>query len=342
MMQQDSLWIDHKYVLLLSNSLRNFKKTGKAYNFSCPICGDSQKNSRKARGYFFEKGDKLIYHCHNCDVGATVKTFLERIDTALLQEYNMERYTQSKQSNIVTFKPQIDKFSSRRVDKFEPLKKLKKISTLPNDHKARKYVIDRKIPSDQHYKLYYASKFNAWVNTILPEKLNEKIDEGRLVIPFMDFDGYCFAAAGRSLKKDSSLRYITIKFDESKPKIFGLDTLDTTKRTYVVEGPIDSLFLPNCIAFAGSSGDLHALGLEDVVVIFDNEPRKAETISNYEKTIANNYKIFIWPEKYSEAKDVNDIVVKYMISGKKLLDMIDENVYGGLNAKIKLNQWKKI
>ena len=36
-------------------------------------------------------------------------------------------------------------------------------------------------------------------------------------------------------------------------KIFGLNRIDKSKPIYVVEGPIDSLFLDNCVAVAGSS-----------------------------------------------------------------------------------------
>jgi hypothetical protein len=133
-----------------------------------------------------------------------------------------------------------------------------------------------------------------------------------------------------------------VKFDESKPKIFGLDSADLNKKVYVVEGPIDSLFLPNSIAFAGSSGDLDVLQLKDSVIILDNEPRKKETVQNYDRIIARGYNVFIWPEKYSDAKDINDLVEIYAINGQRLVDLIDSNVYSGLNAQIAIKQWKKV
>jgi hypothetical protein len=51
-----SLPTDSKYVRLISSRLRNFKqKKDYLWNFSCPFCGDSQKNKTKARGYAFQK-----------------------------------------------------------------------------------------------------------------------------------------------------------------------------------------------------------------------------------------------------------------------------------------------
>ena len=73
-----SLPIDTKYLRLVSSRLRNFKqKNTYLFNFSCPYCGDSQKNKSKARGYVFSKGNDLIFKCHNCGVGANVGNFLK-------------------------------------------------------------------------------------------------------------------------------------------------------------------------------------------------------------------------------------------------------------------------
>ena len=51
--------------------------------------------------------------------------------------------------------------------------------------------------------------------------------------------------------RDESLRYILVKIEEDSPTVFGLDSVDLEKEVFVVEGPIDSLFLPNSIACAG-------------------------------------------------------------------------------------------
>ena len=51
-----SLYIDHKYTNLISSRLSRFaRKSRELYNFRCPLCGDSQKNQYKARGYLYNK-----------------------------------------------------------------------------------------------------------------------------------------------------------------------------------------------------------------------------------------------------------------------------------------------
>ena len=75
------MYIDQKYLLLASSQLQGFKKKGDyVYNFRCPYCGDSQKSKSKARGFFFPKEINLIYKCHNCGKGASLKNFLKHLD----------------------------------------------------------------------------------------------------------------------------------------------------------------------------------------------------------------------------------------------------------------------
>ena len=36
--------------------------------------------------------------------------------------------------------------------------------------------------------------------------------------------------------------------DDDAPKVYGLDRVNENKKIYVVEGPLDSLFVENCVA----------------------------------------------------------------------------------------------
>ena len=56
-----SIWIDVKYLNLVSSKLSFFKKKGdNLWNFRCPVCGDSEKKKSKARGYVYKKGNDLF------------------------------------------------------------------------------------------------------------------------------------------------------------------------------------------------------------------------------------------------------------------------------------------
>lgn len=343
-----SSWIDDKYINLLSFRLDRFKRVGQyAYNFRCPICGDSKKSKFKARGYVFPSKDKnvLMYKCHNCGVSMQVKNLIREIDDALFKEYSLEMLKESGgKEKIKKFIPDIEKFSKRRHDKFDPLKGLKKISQLSHESPVKKYINERMIPNEYHHKLYYCKRFMEWINTIVPDKFDEnqlKRDEPRLVIPFIDRKGYVFGVTGRSFKKNS-IRYLTIKFDDDKEKVYGLEDINLKKRVYVVEGPIDSFFIDNCLAFAGSDGQIDTvLNGCDYTVILDNEPRNEEIVKKMKKLINSGRDVCIWPESVNDYKDINDMIIAGM-QKDQIKHIIDSNTFNGLKATLKFNEWKKI
>ena len=336
------LYIDHKFVNLLSNRLDRFKRSSPTlYNFRCPICGDSQKNKHKTRGYIFEKQNKLIFHCHNCNASMIFGKFLEWIDPQLFKEYKTEKYLEKQVQQPA--KPDITKIERPRYLKGSPLRSLKKISQLPHDHQAKLYVVHRRIPPEVQYKLFYCPRFKQWVNSFIPEKFStEDGDEPRLILPFLDKEGECFGFQGRSFKKDG-IRYITIILDDSKPKIFGLDTIDFTKTFYIVEGPIDSLFLDNAVAMAGADLGIDKicgqdLALQNCVYVYDNEPRNVQIVKKMEQIVNRGYNIVIWPSSIEGVKDINDMVLE----GYDPKGMVKEFQFKGLEARLKFVEWKKV
>lgn len=159
-----------KFANLLSNRLERFSiKSMHPYrvNCRCPICGDSQKSKTKARGWILEKSHELtVFYCHNCNASHNLRYFLKVVDPMLYNDYVAEHgleklSTKKKEPKALNFKtPKFRKKGS-------PLLKLKKISQLMPNHKARVYVESRKIPTNKHYKLYYASKFVEYVNSLV-------------------------------------------------------------------------------------------------------------------------------------------------------------------------------
>jgi hypothetical protein len=162
------------------------------------------------------------------------------------------------------------------------------------------------------------------------------MDEPRLVIPFIDKNGILIGFTGRSFKKDG-LRYLTIMLDESKPKIFGLNTVDFTRPYYIVEGPIDSLFIDNAIATGDAGGsDLALENTENAIYVFDNEPRNKQICDRMEKLLDKGYKLCIWPTNLVD-KDINDAIM----SGLDPQSIIEKNIYSGLVGKLQLSHWRK-
>lgn len=341
-------WLEEKYINLLSNRLPRFVRKGNnLWNFRCYLCGDSQKNKFKARGYIFAQNGEYFYRCHNCSASLNFKQFLNSIDSNLAEEFTKEKFAEKSGLSIAPKKvveKDIGKFLQPKFIKYTALNTLKKVSQLDPSHPVKRYVVSRKIPSTMHFKLFYAPKFKTFVNTLIPDKFktdsDDFVDEPRLIIPFVDQNQQLIGFQGRNFSKDG-IRYITIMLDNTKPKVYGLEGVDFSQKFYVFEGPIDSMFIKNSIAMAGSSLDrLLDKHKSNAVIVFDNEPRNVEIVKTIEKYIQLGYNVVIWPS-HIQQKDVNDMV----LAGVQPVDLkliIDNNTFKGLTALVKFNEWKKV
>lgn len=337
-----SIFIDRKYLKLLSPKLNKFsEKKEDLFNFRCPFCGDSKKNVLKARGYVYRKKNDYFYKCQNCGIGYTMYNFINSLDTNLAKDYSLERFANGETGNHNYPKPVI-KFDTPKFTKKKTVINLPSIKSLEKTHIARDYCTSRKIPEDTYDNLYYAEDFKKFIDEIKPDNdKNLKESDPRLIIPFFDEDGQLLAVQGRTLN-NSKIRYITIKLNSESIKIFGLDKINKEKKVYVTEGPIDSLFLPNSVATADAnlSNAVNYISKENLVLIFDNEPRNKDICKLMDKAIEDHYAICIWPEMIQE-KDINEMILSGYTQ-EELVDIIDKNTFVNLRAKMEYIQWKKI
>ena len=339
-----SIYVDRKYLNLVSHRLKKFKrKNDDLYNFRCPLCGDSQKNQSKARGYIYRKRNDLFFKCHNCGSGTTMANLIKKLDSEIYSQYSMEKYRDGayakNNKHIGTEKPDFQ-FEKPVFKKRKELELLKKISELSDDHIAKQFVLMRKIPKEYHGELYYADDFREFVENTRPDKSENLKNDKRLIIPFFDENKELFAYQGRALNPKEQMRYITIILNENKQKIYGLDKLDPNKHIYVTEGPIDSMFIDNCVAYAGST--LSKVDFSDTdkcTFIYDNERRNKEILKQMEKMINKNFQLFVWPENMI-VKDINELVINGY-DKSQIMNLINNNTYGGLSAKLKILDWKR-
>ena len=328
-------YIDSKYLNIIGPQLLKFKKKGDfLWNFRCPYCGDSQKSRSKARGFVYRKKNDLFYKCHNCGIGTTLGKLIEYIDSKVHKDYIMERYRKGVETNNP--KPEF-KFDVPIFRKKGILKSLKSISDLSTDHPARKIVEKGLIPLESFSDLYLCESFYKFTNSLVPNKFPSLDgDHPRLLIPFRNEKGEIFAYQGRAFGKEQP-KYITIKLDNDATKIFGLDRIDNSKQVYAVEGPLDSLFLDNCVAVGGA--DLAKLK-NDVIIIFDNEPRNREICKQMDSCIRFYKKIVIWPDSMKH-KDINDMIMAGYTK-KQIQEIINDNTFSGAAAQLRFAEWKKI
>jgi hypothetical protein len=333
-----TILIDHKYAQMISHKLLLFKrKSDRVYNFRCPFCGDSQKNKLKTRGYLFEKSGGLIYKCHNCDVGTNLGKLIELVDPGLAKAYRLESFKERTLSNTQETPFLIPKTEVERppiiLDSMLP-----RIDELPLHHRAVEYVKSRKIPKDRWNDLYYARNFKE-LETLNPAYEGRLLADERLVIPFRREDGLLTGVTGRAMG-NSSLRYCTIRITDD-PLIYNLDRVRRGNTIYVTEGPIDSMFLSNAIGAGGTdfTRAIYSLSGENVVLIFDNQPRNKQVVKRVESFVQRGFAMVIWDSSWN-FKDINDAILSgYSVS--EVEHILNKSTFKGLALKLAIRDWKK-
>jgi len=320
-------FVDVKYINLISSRLQKFKKVkNNLYNFRCPICGDSQKNKNKARGYLYQVKNNTNFKCHNCGSNISFNNFLKQLDPTVHKQYIFEKFKEGNTGKNFTVEEPKFNFES---PKFKPKLDLPKASENLN---AKSYLEKRKLNPD---KFYYSEKFKEWTNSLQPIFDSTEKDEPRIIIPLF-YQNTLVGFQGRALGS-SKVKYITIMLDDDAPKIYGLDEVKKDQTVYITEGPFDSTFISNAIALCGADGDVGKWGIHDCVWIYDNEPRNREIHSRISRVIDSGEKVVIWPSTIKD-KDINEMI----LSGLNVKSVIELNTYSGLEAKLKFTTWKKI
>ena len=263
--------------------------------------------------------------------------FLRQRDTVLWGDYLREKL-------IDLGKPKIeikaDIHTKAPLFRKSVLDGMRSIDELPEDDDIKKYVLSRQIPKEAHGLLYRCDKFYSFVNNIVPGKISPGAmahDNTTLLIPFFTDNGKIFGFSGRSMQPKATVRYLNIILDEYIPKLYGQDRWDKTKETLVVEGPLDSLFLPNCLATMGNKmpSALQGFDKEQFVCIYDNEKRSETTRQKITEAINHGYKVVIWPHGLS--KDINDMILDgHPI--ERIIQIIRDHSYSGLRARLELSR----
>ena len=319
--------VDSKFISLVSSRLQKFKRVKAGlFNFRCPICGDSQRNKSKTRGYLYEVKANTNFKCHNCGASMSLNNFLKKIDPVIQKQYALEKFKEGHTGrNFVVDEPEF-KFEA---PKFKTKIKLPKAIENP---RASGYLMARKLDPS---KFYYSKHFKKFANSLKPTFDSEKHDEDRIIIPLY-YEKNLIGFQGRSIDPNP-VKYITVMLDDDAPKIYGLDNIRTDAPVYITEGPFDSTLIRNAIAMCGADLDISRWGISNPVWIYDNEPRNREITNRIAKTIDAGDSVVIWPNGIDD-KDINDMVM----SGLDVQSVIDSNTYSGLEAQLKFTTWKKI
>lgn len=338
MYNQSDYFLQVSYAKILGSRLEKFRTKRESPYLAvakCPICNEGTSKT-KTRFYLYEKSHTINCVCHNCNVSCSLSKFLQLYHKTLFDEFKFDKFRTNDTKPTIK---KIDFTPAKIVVKSNRILDLPLVSELPPDHPARLYIESRKLPD---YPFYFTERFYNFSSQFNDEFKSTKKDEPRIIIPFFDRKRNIFAYQGRDLIGKAKQKYITVKIKPDAPLLFGLKDLNIEEQMILVEGPLDSLFLPNCIASVNASLAATAkwflTGINknptDLTLVLDNEARSKQICAEYKKAIMSGLKIVIWPKNHKE-KDINEI----FLSGKDPIKIIMENTYVGLAAELQFSSW---
>lgn len=328
-----------KYIREIGSQLDGLKPMGDSkYLCRCPLCGDSQKSKFKMRGWFLPVADgSYIFHCFNCSVSVPFHRFLKDNFPAVYSRYIYE---------LLASKGKLtDKHIEKRIYDDVTAIVLKNLRPLSDSNIVSKYIASRKIPRTDGI---FIIKDLSQLCEIPKYRLAKLPREPRIALPVYNKEGRISMIITRAIVKNST-RYINLNFDDSM-NLFGLYNsdgsyaIDLNRPIYVVEGAFDSLFLDNCIA-ANNADLLRVIKHFGIIskslnfiFIPDADKRNPEVLTGYEKIIQSEHKIVILPTTLM-GKDLNEIVLKN--PSINIHELIESNIYQGLEAYLIFSRWKR-
>lgn len=327
--------LQYKYATLIGDRLDGFKKLRNGiYNFRCPICGDSEKNHIKKRGYLLEKNGEYWFYCHNCGTSMSLKQFIQHVDSELYKEYQTEIMTSGrlrfdKKEPVI----KVPKFELKKSNHLIPLSKLDRA------HPAVQYLNYRNVSESCYQYVKWCDNFPELVNETIGDKYKDSwLPECGIVFELREFDGKITGYQIRSIEKDcpKTRRFVICSINDEHG--FYYKNIDYNRRIYIVEGCIDSLFIENCIAVLSAS--LYRIHPSDnCVYVNDQEPRNQQVVKQIGKCIEKGYRVVLMPHEY-EGMDINDMI-NSGVKPDELKELFDKYTYSGLSAKIQFSKWKK-
>lgn len=351
--------VDLRYVHLLSSHVERFKAVGNnTWNFRCPLCGDSEHDEKKTRGYIFRDNrlgheDRLKFKCHNCGKCLSFGNLLKHVSPQLYSQYLFSRLetTEANRKALKGFlhkKAEETRPETNAADyttDFEHRSKIfRTVDDMPETHPLVRYLMKREIPKSWFGVLGYTSTFRKFTNMYKPDMFSEKAlsnDYPALILPLRNEEGKVYGFQGRvfDTTNDNIPRYTTILL-EDRQRLFNLNNVDMSKPFFVVEGPIDSMFLRNAVAVCGS--DMQSLSdKENAIFVLDCEPRNKQIVKKYQKLIDAGCRVCILPAKTFAGMDINDMILAGYDSDE-IEDLIHLHSFSGLQAQVEFSNWSKV
>lgn len=336
------MYLDIQFATQIMGSLpqAEVKRNGGDFriNARCPLCGDSRSDVYKKRFWLYpsKKGDHMNAGCFNCGYNKPLSVFLKDYYPDDYRQYMMESFKDRQD------RPEPEKAPEPVKEYIQELAFCDRLDKLPENHPIVKYAVNRCIPRDKFDRLWFTRDWQALVNSVNPNTYYKPVLEPRLVIPIFDKNGKIESFQGRALRDDANAKYMTIKANEHSTKVYGQDTIDSLKPVYLLEGPLDSLFVDNAGAITGGQMALADVPYKNMRVwVLDNEARHPDTTTRLNTLVEAGEKVVMWDRSPWPSKDINDMIKEDGATREQIMQYLKDNTVSGLAAKLRFKTWNK-
>lgn len=314
------------------------------WNFCCPICGDSVSDNRKKRGNLYL--NSMSYHCYNCGCHYGINSLLKRFGEELSDDAKVvvhdiqrnskkfERRFRGQRSSSMIYQL-LDKLAIPKKVFFKALGlvtpyknqflrdylhsrtiEIKKWNYFAFNEKTKELYIlninqNDRIIGYQIRQLNEKSRKPRYTTRCLSRIYNEMFgkDVGKIVDMLLSKveNGQMF------IDMEDGIENIVAHLDKLSG-LFNIMNIDISNQLTIVEGPIDSLMLDNCVALQGATKlNDYFDNVEHVRYLFDNDDvGKRHSINK----IKDHKPVFLWDMYLNEIKcndkikDINDLSKK--------------------------------
>ena len=295
---------------------QNLKERSDHYEFVCPVCGDMRfPNKRKAWIY----KDTWKYICFKCPCSMPFASYLKQTEPETYSKLIYSAFgampSQRRRKEDVKDDRPVLPPDSPFVDG--------ELIPITANHPLARAGLDvcksRKIRPDVFEKWYVCLEGNQFLhrdangNLIINPETGKPVGNeyrNRIIMPFYHFGGKWTQFDARAIDKNNPMRYLNLK--NVRREAYNIDFIRFDQPFYVLEGTIDSTFIPNAIGIGGvqhlreilMDNPKIAQHKENCVFIWDNDEagRTGRTA-----TCHDGYKWFDWDGIME--KDINGEVL---------------------------------
>ncbi|MDY0270320.1 hypothetical protein [Trichloromonas sp.] len=352
----DNASIDKDYIQSLIQSIldnnhslpqkRKIRVYPDRLNFSCPICGDSEKVASKKRGNLYFKN--MMYICFNEETCS--RSFTKLLDTFNIQmdiekKIQMYQYIENNiqfQSNDEITIKSLDKLfdvndlceffkrdKTRNLTNLQPLVRNSGVDMYVRNVRNIKFTRDI-YEGVYHFNSKWSQPVMVFLNrmgdNVISMQIRNLLNGDKRYFKIMDFS-YIYDMMYPDGDLDDQERISYNKLSH----FFNIFNVDFTRDVNLFEGYIDSLSIPNSIGQIGINTDIGFLLNEDGIslrFIYDND--KAG-FNKSQKMLKDGHKVFLWNKFFI------DLLKKHKGNKKELAKKLKEEIkdFNKLSQKFK-------